>query len=122
MEHTHPTERSDAVDEAQQTLESVNPKSRRPGFPPPKYPIEYWKERLIGKKLYRDDKEISPEENNVIFHNLSPGINSFKQANFFFLSQTAVRQIDIPVPTRKLPGSIDFIRVPERYIVMAAND
>ncbi|CAI7663448.1 unnamed protein product [Penicillium pancosmium] len=63
------------------------------------YPIEYWAQRLIGKKLYRDDQEIPPEEKKM-----------------------AVRQIDIPVPTRKLPGSTNFIRVPERYIIMAANN
>ncbi|CAI7597981.1 unnamed protein product [Penicillium pancosmium] len=89
MEDSQHIKQSTSTDESQQV--PVNPKALRRGNPPPKHPIEYWEERLLGKRLYRDDKEIPPEE-----------------------TDTAVREIDIPVPTRKLPGATDYMRKHER--------
>ncbi|KAJ5404000.1 hypothetical protein N7509_003871 [Penicillium cosmopolitanum] len=64
MEDTQHIKQSASTDESQQV--PVNPKALRRGNPPPKHPIEYWEERLLGKRLYRDDKEIPPEETDVI--------------------------------------------------------
>lgn len=68
MEDTQNTNQSTSMDEAQRmsVIESDNP--------PPEHPIEYWEERLLGKKLYPDDVEIPPGEREVIVFALSSAL------------------------------------------------